>query len=304
MRLSAFSWGVAIAISVAAHFSAASVIGEPSNQILIEGSAGDFAVVLLGDAAVDAVAAGAVSDTLDAQDVTETLQEHLEEVQISEEVKKPQLAEEVDVQEPTSQPLEEPVEAATQEIVAQEEVAAETVNEIKAVEEVQDTVAMPVPATRPETRKTPPKETKKKPIKTETKKAPTNTTVKKKSGSGGTSNTNTKKQAAKGNASPKISQAGNAAISNYPGKIARRLSRSLRYPKSALRGSRTGQAKVAFVVTKNGQVRSTRIIASSGNPALDKAALDAVHRAAPFPPIPAGTGRDQWHFTVPIYFKR
>jgi protein TonB len=45
-------------------------------------------------------------------------------------------------------------------------------------------------------------------------------------------------------------------------------------------------------------------VASSGSPVLDKAAVETVRRAAPFPVIPEGAGRSSWPFTVPLAFTR
>ncbi|MCX2721418.1 energy transducer TonB [Roseibium salinum] len=98
-------------------------------------------------------------------------------------------------------------------------------------------------------------------------------------------------------------QAGNAAVSNYPGKVASKLRRSVRYPASAKRRNITGVVEVAFVVNSSGSVGSIRVVQSSGHAELDKAALDTVRRAAPFPQIPAGAGRTSWPFSVPLSFK-
>ena len=51
------------------------------------------------------------------------------------------------------------------------------------------------------------------------------------------------------------------------------------------------------------QVGSARL-KRSALPILDKAALDTVRRAAPFPAIPDGAGRSSWPFTVPLAFSR
>ncbi|ADZ70686.1 energy transducer TonB [Polymorphum gilvum] len=96
---------------------------------------------------------------------------------------------------------------------------------------------------------------------------------------------------------------GNAEISNYPGKVAGKLRRALRYPASAKRKRITGEALVGFVVTRSGAAQQVRIVRSSGSAELDEAALQTVHRAAPFPPIPAGSNRDSWPFTVPLAFR-
>ncbi|HVW54335.1 MAG TPA: TonB family protein [Rhizobiaceae bacterium] len=102
----------------------------------------------------------------------------------------------------------------------------------------------------------------------------------------------------------KASSEGNAAVSNYPGKIVRKLRRALRYPRDA--GSRRlrGVAEVRFVVSSGGNVGGIQLVVSSGSPILDQAALEAVKRAAPFPPIPAEAGRSNWPFTVPLAFAR
>jgi protein TonB len=96
------------------------------------------------------------------------------------------------------------------------------------------------------------------------------------------------------------STAGNAAVSNYPGKIVSELRRSLRYPSEAKRNRITGEVRIRFVVTANGAAESIRIVRSSGSPILDQAALETVRRAAPFPAIPRAADRNNWPFTVPL----
>jgi len=99
-------------------------------------------------------------------------------------------------------------------------------------------------------------------------------------------------------------RAGNAAVSNYPGVVVSKLRRSLRYPREARSQRLRGEVQVAFTVSGSGGVGGVRIARSSGSPVLDKAALETVQRAAPFPPIPADAGRSSWTFTVPLAFTR
>ena len=106
--------------------------------------------------------------------------------------------------------------------------------------------------------------------------------------------------AAQGTGSREQGAAGNAAVSNYPGKVARKLRRALRGVSRAARRS----VHVHFVVTRNGALGSVRITQSSGSATLDKAALASVRRAAPFPPIPAAAGRSSWKFSVPLGLAR
>ncbi|ESW86107.1 TonB family protein [Mesorhizobium sp. M0644] len=127
---------------------------------------------------------------------------------------------------------------------------------------------------------------------------------KKKTGSGGRHETDVARGMADGRKDGKILTAsrggksgiGNAAVTNYPGKIRSKLVRAF----NSTRTRATGTATVAFTVGSNGSVRSARLTGSSGVAALDKAALDAVRRASPFPPIPDGAGRSAWQFEVPL----
>ncbi|MER8959212.1 TonB family protein [Mesorhizobium sp. M0701] len=127
---------------------------------------------------------------------------------------------------------------------------------------------------------------------------------KKKTGSGGRDETDVARGMADGRKDGKILTAsrggksgiGNAAVTNYPGKIRSKLVRAF----NSTRTRATGTATVAFTVGSNGSVRSARLTGSSGVAALDKAALDAVRRASPFPPIPDGAGRSAWQFEVPL----
>ncbi|KIT17563.1 TonB family protein [Jannaschia aquimarina] len=86
--------------------------------------------------------------------------------------------------------------------------------------------------------------------------------------------------------------AGNAAASNYPGQVQRRIARQ-RMPRSVGAGS----ARVSFTISGNGALASIGLAASSGNARLDQAAVRIVRGAAPFPPPPPGARRQ---FVIPI----
>ena len=80
------------------------------------------------------------------------------------------------------------------------------------------------------------------------------------------------------------------------------MTRAAKYPSKAK--GEDGEALVSFTVGAGGKVMKVALARSSGNDALDNAALAAVDRAAPFPPIPEAAGRSSWSFTVPVYFKK
>jgi protein TonB len=89
-------------------------------------------------------------------------------------------------------------------------------------------------------------------------------------------------------------------VSNYPGKVRSKLARVAR----SVRAKGRGEVVVAFAVGSNGGVRSARVTRSSGVASVDQAALQAIRKASPFPPIPANAGRSSWEFSIPLAFMR
>jgi len=79
---------------------------------------------------------------------------------------------------------------------------------------------------------------------------------------------------------------GNAAASNYPGQVMRRISRVPR-PRTSARG----EAVITFTIAANGSLASAGVAGSSGSVSLDQAALAVVRMAQPFPPPPTGARR-------------
>lgn len=106
------------------------------------------------------------------------------------------------------------------------------------------------------------------------------------------------RQASRGGS--KKGQVGNAAVSNYPGKVRSKLARVAR----SVRAKGRGEVVVAFAVGSNGGVRSARVTRSSGVASVDQAALQAIRKASPFPPIPENAGRSSWEFSIPLAFLR
>jgi len=79
---------------------------------------------------------------------------------------------------------------------------------------------------------------------------------------------------------------GNAAASNYPGQVMRRISRVPR-PRTSARG----EAVITFTIAANGSFASAGVAGSSGSLSLDQAALAVVRKAQPFSPPPTGARR-------------
>tara|TARA_R110002074_G_scaffold348455_4_gene518914 strand:+ start:1549 stop:2442 length:894 start_codon:yes stop_codon:yes gene_type:complete len=81
-------------------------------------------------------------------------------------------------------------------------------------------------------------------------------------------------------------QAGNAAASNYPGQVMRRIAQ-VGKPRVNARGTAT----IAFSITSGGGLAGVSVARSSGSASLDQAAVRLIRQAAPFPRPPAGAQR-------------
>jgi len=94
-----------------------------------------------------------------------------------------------------------------------------------------------------------------------------------------------------------ITQAGSNA---YNALVFGHLQRFKRYP-SAAHGA-SGAVVVRFVLNRAGAVIETAVTKSSGNDMLDRAALDILRRASPFPPFPEAKPGPQDSYVAPVNF--
>lgn len=65
----------------------------------------------------------------------------------------------------------------------------------------------------------------------------------------------------------------------------------------------SGRVVVHFVVGRDGSILSKDVATSSGQPSLDRLAMEMVERAAPFPPMPDALSDDSQGFDLPLRFK-
>ena len=79
------------------------------------------------------------------------------------------------------------------------------------------------------------------------------------------------------------SEAGNAAMSNYRGKVFRRIARAKRG-----RVNIPGATLVSLTIAPSGQLAGVSVARSSGSGKLDQIAVAQIRRAAPFPAPPNG----------------
>tara|TARA_R110002020_G_scaffold58372_4_gene160058 strand:- start:23005 stop:24021 length:1017 start_codon:yes stop_codon:yes gene_type:complete len=338
MRLTRTQLVTAMTLSLAVHVAAAAIFIEPEPDIEIAGGAATSELVI-GTAFSDSLMAGEPGEVLEAVDpvaeteavetppveavpveIASTDAQSVESAIATEQLSTEAVtSEQIAAVEPAPTPISEPealnatplIEALSAQ--SQELAALPPPREIEPVEEPEPEIALPenvpLPVPRPEPPETAtakPKPAPQKAAKTEPKKTKADRAASKpaRTGDGGKQKATASRSSSGTAAAKRTTAAGNAAVSNYPGKIASKLRRSLRYPGEAKRQGIRGDVVVSFVVTGNGGVSSIRIARSSGSPVLDGAAADAVRRAAPFPPIPADAGRSSWPFSVPLGFTR
>jgi len=87
-------------------------------------------------------------------------------------------------------------------------------------------------------------------------------------------------------------------VQRYAGIVRARIARN----RPSSRGRR-GTAVVRFAISRGGGLRYARLARSSGDRALDRAALASVRRASPFPRPPRGMSAAQLTFSIPFRFR-
>ena len=100
---------------------------------------------------------------------------------------------------------------------------------------------------------------------------------------------------------PNIEDTG--ALKNYIGQIRTSVMGAKRYPEVSRKAGRQGILKVQFTILKNGQVGNVRLLTETPYLNLNKEAMEAVKRAAPFPGIPDSIMQQSLKVVLPFRFK-
>jgi protein TonB len=93
-----------------------------------------------------------------------------------------------------------------------------------------------------------------------------------------------------------------AALPSYRQRLAAHLQRYKQYPSEARASGARGTVLAVFTVHRSGSVSGVRVMRSSGNAALDNAALSAIRNAQPLPAIPSEIPQSALTFPVPFSF--
>lgn len=94
-----------------------------------------------------------------------------------------------------------------------------------------------------------------------------------------------------------------APDSDYISKLSSWLARHKPDAGRTMRGQRQGEVLVEFTLRRDGSVLGKRLVQSSGNETLDKAALEMIDRANPMPAMPASFAAETWTLVIPVNFQ-
>ena len=100
---------------------------------------------------------------------------------------------------------------------------------------------------------------------------------------------------------PNIEDTG--ALQSYGDLIRRSVLGAKRYPEASRRAGRQGILKVEFTILKNGQLGNVRLLTETPYPNLNREAMAAVKRAAPFAGIPDSIMKQSLKVVLPIRFQ-
>jgi protein TonB len=86
----------------------------------------------------------------------------------------------------------------------------------------------------------------------------------------------------------------------YVSDVIKKIRGKTKYPQRALDRGQAGNVRVGIVIDRQGNIISTNILENSKFDLLNKEAIDAVKRSAPFPALPAEIAGANFEFSVPI----
>lgn len=92
-------------------------------------------------------------------------------------------------------------------------------------------------------------------------------------------------------------------LDGYLGALQKLIASAKKYPESARKSGREGKVTVQFTVMKNGAVKNIQLVSKANYRDLDKEAIAAVKRAAPFSGFPEGIGKPFLDIVLPFRFK-
>jgi protein TonB len=92
-------------------------------------------------------------------------------------------------------------------------------------------------------------------------------------------------------------------LQSFARSVRKKIEASKKYPIAAQTAGIEGRTGVRMTILKDGRLQKVEVAKSSGYEILDKAALQSVREAAPFPPIPEKARREEIQMSVTLIFK-
>ena len=103
---------------------------------------------------------------------------------------------------------------------------------------------------------------------------------------------------------PRAATASNATTAaQMEWQVASWLERYRTYPRAARRAGYEGTAWVRFTLDRRGRLQRSELVDSSGYGMLDRAAMELLDRASPFPALPSASGLDEIELLLPIEYR-
>jgi TonB family protein len=90
---------------------------------------------------------------------------------------------------------------------------------------------------------------------------------------------------------------------SYTAILKKRLAACWGYPKEAKENNMEGKAYALFSLSKDGHLTGVEITGTSGHEILDQEGLDAIKRAAPFPPFPESITVERLNINVTFEYR-
>jgi TonB family protein len=88
----------------------------------------------------------------------------------------------------------------------------------------------------------------------------------------------------------------------YVSDLLKKILAHTSYPRRALDLNQSGSVRVAVVINREGNILNIALAQPSEFDLLNNAALDAVNKTAPFPPLPDSISGESFSFTAPMRF--
>jgi len=94
----------------------------------------------------------------------------------------------------------------------------------------------------------------------------------------------------------------NLVLQQYAKELRERIHQNLSFPTYLRRKEVSAKPRIQFDIGKDGSLLNVILVKGSGFPTIDKLVLNAIKKAAPFPPIPNEIKKEELSLELPLLF--